>query len=143
VEPANALRAGVDLVTPLIELASGATPQVQPPGRPGVLTHQLLLAVLGAAQRTGRRRPVIAELTAAARHGGDYRGSTEELTPVRHDLQAAIPVIMAVAATIIRPASGRWFTSGSVASYSLSPTGWRQLRGYGAENGKLPAGWRS
>jgi hypothetical protein len=130
VEPANALRSGVDLVTPLIELASGATPQAQPPGRPGVATHQLLLAVLGAAQRTGRRRPVIAELAAAARHEGDYRDSTEELTPVRRDPLAAIPVVMAVSATVVRPTSERWFTSGSVASYSLTPAGWHQLRGY-------------
>jgi hypothetical protein len=130
VEPANALRSGVDLVTPLIKLASGATPQAQPPGRPDVATHQLLLAILGAAQRTGRRRPVIAELAAAARHEGDYRGSIEELTPVRRDLRAAIPVLMAASATAVRPASERWFTSGSFASYSLTPAGWRQLRNY-------------
>jgi len=130
VEPANALRAGVDLVTPLIELATGITPQTQPPGQADMATHQLLLAVLGAAQRTGRRRPVIAEFAAAARQAGDYRDSTEELTPVRRDLRAAIPVVMAVAATVIRPACERWFTSGSVASYSLSPAGWRELQVY-------------
>jgi hypothetical protein len=130
VEPANAMRAGVDLVTPLIELATGITPQTQPPGQADVATHQLLLAVLGTAQRTGRRWPVIAELTAAAHHAGDYRGSTEELTPVRRDLWAATPMVMAVAATVIRPASWRWFTSGSVASYSPNPEGWRQLQEY-------------
>jgi hypothetical protein len=128
VEPANALRAGVDLVTPLIELAFGATPQTQPPGRPGVPTHQLLLAVLGAAQRTGRRWPVIAELAAAVCHDADYHGSTEELTPVRHDVRAAIPVALAVAATVTWPATWRWFTVGGVANYALSPEGWRQLR---------------
>jgi hypothetical protein len=139
VEPVNALRAGVDLVTPLVELASGAAPAAQPPGRAGVLTHQLLLAVLGAAQ-AGRRWPVIAELVAAGRHGGDYRGSTEELTPVRRDPRAAIPVAVAVAATVVRPASWRWFTSGSVASYSLSPVGWRGLREYTTEHPNA-GGW--
>jgi len=127
VEPANALRAGVDLVTPMLELASGVTPRPQSAGRAGVRTHQLLLAVLGAAQRTGRRRAVIAELLAAARHTGDYRGSAEELTPIRGDLRAAAPVALAAAATIARPAAWRWFTAGSVASYSLTPAGWRQL----------------
>jgi hypothetical protein len=130
VEPANAMRAGVDLVTPMIELASGVATQAQPPSQAGVRTHQLLLAVLGAAQQTGRRRSVIAELAAAARHAGDYSGSTEELTPVRRDLRAAIPVVMAVAATVIHPASWRQFTSSSVASYSLSPAGWRDLKEY-------------
>lgn len=59
--------------------------------------------------------------------------STEELTPVRRDLRAAIPVAVAVAATLARPASWSRFTSGSVASYSLAPAGWRQLRAYRAE----------
>ncbi|HYB88112.1 MAG TPA: hypothetical protein VEC76_14745 [Streptosporangiaceae bacterium] len=127
VEPANALRSGVDLISPMLELASGVTPQAQPPGRPGVRTHQLLLAVLGAAQRTGRRWPVIAELLAAAHRAGDYHGSAEELTPVRGDPPAAVPVAMAVAATVARPSAWQWFTGGSVASYSLSPAGWRQL----------------
>jgi hypothetical protein len=135
VEPANAQRAGVDLVTPLLELACGVTPQAQPAGRAGVSTHQLLLAVLGAAQQTGRRWPVIAELTAAARHGGAYRDSTEELTPIRRDLRAAVPVAMSVEATVIRPAHWRWFTSVSVASYSLSPAGWRQLKARAGDAG--------
>jgi len=127
VEPANALRAGVDLVTPLLQLASGATPPGQRPGRPGVRTHQLLLAVLGTAQRSGHRWPVIAELLAAARHAGDYHGSTEELTPVSGDPLAAVPVAIAAAATVIRPWAWRWFATGSVRNYSLSPAGWRQL----------------
>jgi len=128
VEPANALRAGVDLVTPMLELAWGATPAGQRPGRPDVRTHQLLLAVLGAAQQSGRRGPVIAELLAAARHTGDYRGSAEELTPVRGDPRAAVPVAIAAAATVIQPSAWRWFAGGSVRNYSLTPAGWRQLR---------------
>jgi hypothetical protein len=127
VEPGNARRAGVDLVTPMLELAAGATPQAQPPGRAGVATHQLLIAVLGAAQQTGRRGPVVAELLAAARHRGMYRGSHEELTPLRGDLQAVIPLAMAGVATVIRPASWHWFVAGSVRNYSLAPAGWRQL----------------
>jgi hypothetical protein len=83
--------------------------------------------VLGAAHRTGRRWPVIAELAAAARHNGDYRASTEKLTPVRRDPAATVPVTMTVAATVAWPATWRFFTSGGVASYSLSPAGWHQL----------------
>jgi biotin carboxylase len=128
VEPANALRSGVDLVTPMLELAAGRSPRRQPPGRAGVTTHQLALAVLGAAQRTGSRRRVLAELVAAACRLGDYRGSAEELTPIRGDLRAAAPVAMAAAATLIRPAAWRWFVSGSVRNYSLTAAGWHQLR---------------
>jgi hypothetical protein len=127
VEPANARRAGVDLVGPLLELAAGETPAAQPAGRDGVLTHQLLLAILGAAQRTGRRWPVAAELLAAARSGGSYRGSSEELTPLAGDPLAGIPVAMATVATLVQPAAWRWFVGGSVQNYSISPAGWRDL----------------
>jgi hypothetical protein len=127
VEPANARRAGVDLVGPLLELARDDTPAAQPAGREGVLTHQLLLAVLGAAQRTGHRWPVAAELLAAARRAGPYRGSAEELTPLAGDPLAALPVAMAAVATLLSPAAWRWFVGGSVASYSISAEGWREL----------------
>ena len=127
VEPGNAWRAGVDLVAPLLDLARGTAPPPQPGGRPEVRTHQLLIALLGAAQRTGRRRDVAAELLAAARRAGDYAGSAEELTPVRRDPRAAVPVALAAAATVIGPAAWRWFAAGSVRSYALSPEGWRTL----------------
>ena len=127
VEPGNADRAGVDLVTPMLELAAGGTPRAQPPGRAGLATHQLLIAVLGAAQRTGRRRPVLAELAAAAGHRGSYQDSREELTPLRGDLRAVLPLALAGAATLVRPASWRWFVADSVRNYSLAPAGWRQL----------------
>jgi hypothetical protein len=127
VEPGNARRAGVDLVTPMLELAAGGRPAAQPPGHPGVATHQLLIAILGAAQQAGRRGPVLTELLAAARRRGQYRDSTEELTPLRGDPQAVIPLAMAGVATVIRPASWHWFVADSVRNYSLAPAGWRQL----------------
>ncbi|HTT52693.1 MAG TPA: hypothetical protein VMH35_14945 [Streptosporangiaceae bacterium] len=128
VEPANARRAGTDLVGPLLELARGGTPAPQPAGRDGVLTHQLLLAILGAAQRTGRRGPVAAELLAAVRQAGAYQGSAEELTPLAGDPLAGVPVAMAAVATLAGPAAWRWFVGGSVRNYSISPEGWRELR---------------
>ena len=112
----------------MLGLAAGGTPPAQPPGRAGAATHQLLIAVLGAAQRTGRRGPVLAELLAAARHRGAYRDSTEELTPLRGDLRAVTPLVMAGVATLVRPASWHWFVGGSVRNYALAPEGWRQLR---------------
>jgi len=127
VEPANARRSGVDLVTPLLELACGWAPRPQPPGQAGVRTHQLLLAVLGAAQHTGRRRAVLAEVLAAARHTGDYRGSAEELTPLRGDLRSATPLALALTALMIQPSAWRRFVGGSVRHYSLTPEGWRAL----------------
>jgi hypothetical protein len=128
VEPGNAIRAGVDLVAPMLELALGSQPSPQPAGRAGVSTHQLLLAVLGAAERGRGRRGVLRELIDAWRHRGAYRDSAEELTPLRGDPLTALPVAAAALATLARPETWSWFSSGSVSAYALSPAGWEEIR---------------
>ena len=127
VEPGNAWRSGVDLAGALLDVACAGQPAAQPPGRPGVASHQLLLAILGAGAGGRGRRGVAAEIRAALAHGGSYQGSAEELTPVRGDPLAAVPVVATTAALLIRPALWRQFTSGSVAGYALTPAGWDQL----------------
>jgi len=127
VEPGNARRAGVDLVDALLNVALDRTPVPQPIGRVGVATHQLLLAVLGAAQGRRARLGVLRELYEAAAHRASYEGSVEELTPVRHDRRAALPVTAAALATLAWPRSWRFFSSGAVANYALSPGGWKTI----------------
>jgi hypothetical protein len=131
VEPANALACGVDLAGALAETArapagSGSV-QPQPAAVPGAPTHQLLLAVLGAAQQGGRRA-VARELVQAMLRRGDYRGSREELTPGRGDPLAPLPVMVIALAILIRPDEWRRFVGGSASAYSLTPAAWRQLR---------------
>lgn len=127
VEPGNAWRAGVDLVGALLEVATRSSLRVQQPGHAGVATHQLLLAVLGAAQHEGTRRAVLEELGSALAHRGSYKSSVEELTPLRHDLRAAIPVAVAAAATLAWPSTWRSFSSGAVVNYALTPSAWRRI----------------
>jgi hypothetical protein len=126
VEPVNALASGVDLVRAMVEVARSGASRPQRAGRPGVRTHQLLLAVLGAAEQGGRRE-VVREVGHAMTHRGDYRASREELTPPGGDPLAVLPVAVTALATLIRPALGRYFTSGSTGAYSLTPDAWRQL----------------
>ena len=127
VEPENAWRAGVDLVGTFLAVARGSRPSPAPQSRDGVKTHQLLLAVLGSAQRGDGRGALLRELGTAWRHSGAYRGSAEELTPARRDPLGILPVALASLATLVRPASWSWFTSGSVENYALSPKGWEQI----------------
>ncbi|MFG1947132.1 ATP-grasp domain-containing protein [Nonomuraea sp. NPDC048826] len=124
VEPVNALLSGVDLVTPLLDLALGRPVLPQPAGTPGVRTHQVLLALLGAAARG--RGAVLAELVDAVLRRGSYEGGTEELTP-GYDPRAMALVAAAAGATLVRPGAWRWFTSGSVSAYALEPDGWRAI----------------
>jgi len=127
VEPVNAFLSGVDLVGTLVEVARAGTSRPRPPGRPGTRTHQLLLAVLGAAQHGGRR-DIARELQDAALRRGDYSDSREELTPGRGDLLAGFPVAMTAVATLARPTAWQYFTGGSVGAYSLTPGAWHELR---------------
>ena len=127
VEPGNAWRAGVDLVGALLDIACDRPSTVQAPALAGVATHQLLLAVLGAAQHDRTRRAVLTEINTAWRHRGSYENSAEELTPLRHDLRTAIPVVAATLATLGRPALWSAFSSGAVTSYALTPAGWREI----------------
>ena len=127
VEPGNASRSGVDLVGALMDVARGNVPAAQPPGRPGVATHQLLLAVLGAAANGHGRRRMTAELAVALAGSGLYRGSAEELTPVRRDPRTALPVLLAAAATLVSPSLSGRLVGASVASYALASSGWETL----------------
>jgi hypothetical protein len=126
VEPENAWRAGVDLVGTLVGVAGGRC-ESQATSRAGVRTHQLLLAVLGAAQHGSGRRGVAGELLAAARGSRGYAGSTEELTPVRGDPTAGVPVALAALVCLAWPPGWSWFATGSVANYALTPMGWEQI----------------
>ncbi len=127
VEPGNAWHAGLDLVDVLLRVSLGHPGSAVPPGQAGVLTHQLLAAVLGAAQQRRTRRAVLAELSAAARHRGPYRDSDEELTPLGGDAAAAVPVAAATCALLNAPRLWRAFASNAVANYALTPHAWRTL----------------
>jgi hypothetical protein len=127
VEPRNAWLAGVDFVAAMLALARGEQPPVSPAPRAGVRTHQLLLAVLGAAQSPHGRRAVARELLGAATHRGDYEKSAEELTPIRHDPLSAVPVALASALTLVSPPTWSLFVKGSVQSYALTPQGWAEI----------------
>jgi hypothetical protein len=127
VEPGNAWRAGVNLVEAFLNVALDRSPEAQPAGRAGVNTHQLILAVLRPAQDGRGRRGIVSELVDAALHRGSYMASVEELTPLHHDLRTSIPVGAAVIATLIRPQAWKFFSSGAVARYALSPDGWTSI----------------
>src|SRR5208282_1520869 len=100
VEPMNAYFAGVDLVSVMLDLAQSRHPAVQPPGKAGVRSCQLLLAILGAAQQHGTRQAIIRELVATLYRRGEYAAAHEELTPLDRDPAAAVPAIVAVLLTL-------------------------------------------
>jgi hypothetical protein len=126
VEPGNAWRAGTDLVKALIDVSLGNQPPTRQRSRPGVRTRQRLIGVLGA--RT--RRAVWRELTDPG---------PDELTPIRSDPRAAIPLLATTTAALITPNMARRLTTSAVASYALTPAAWERIRWQNApEDAKLP-----
>jgi hypothetical protein len=139
VEPGNAWRAGVDLVDALLRISCEEPTAQIGPGRAGVRTRQALIAVLGAAQRSEKRRAILGEVLRAAAGRGAYANSVEELTPIGGDPRTAIPLIGATAVTLARPAAWRWFSHGAVDSYALTPRAWRKIASANAETFAVPA----
>jgi predicted ATP-grasp superfamily ATP-dependent carboligase len=99
VEPMSALLAGVDLVDLLVRISVGESPAEAPAGKPGVRSHIGLQAMFGVAIRSRSRIGVAQEIWRLFRQSGVYRGSREELTPVRLDWLSVLP--LAVAALIL------------------------------------------
>jgi hypothetical protein len=67
------------------------------------------------------------ELDAALFRRGDYENSVEELTPLHRDLRGIVPVVAAALATVADPGAWRWFSSGALRSYALTPAAWREI----------------
>ncbi|UGY18268.1 hypothetical protein [Bradyrhizobium septentrionale] len=103
VEPMNAYRSGTDLVDLLLRVSLDETPAPLADGRAGVRTHLAMQALLGSASRDGTRRELIRECGRIAAGDGLYRGSTEELTPVRLDWLSAAPLVMTTALLLASP----------------------------------------
>jgi hypothetical protein len=127
VEPGNACRAGVDLTGALLAVALGERPEPYPSGEPGRGTHQLLIALLGAAERSRLRRSVLAEARAALLGTGDYRDSVEELTPMSQDWLAGLPALVVGVALLIRPEAWQVFSANAVERSALTPAAWRTI----------------
>ena len=123
VEPGNAMAAGLDLLGAYLDVALGAEPAPRPDAVPGVHTHQLMLALLGAASR----RTVLTELAGAATGTGPYATSTEELAPTRRDLKAALSTTALATALLLNPAWRAHLTGGAVDGYALGAHGWHEI----------------
>jgi predicted ATP-grasp superfamily ATP-dependent carboligase len=121
VEPMSAWLAGVDLVGLLLAISLGQTPKALPPSRDGVRTHLAMQALLGCASRGGGRIDVLREAWHLATGGGAYAGSSEELTPLRHDWMSVIPLVMVALALLVRPKSAATIANKGWGAHLLDP----------------------
>ncbi|GEC57405.1 putative ATP-grasp superfamily ATP-dependent carboligase [Bradyrhizobium japonicum] len=129
VEPMNAFQSGVDLVDLLLRVSRGETPAPLAEGRAGVRTHLAMQALLGSASRDGTRRDLIRECGRIATGEGRYRGSSEELTPVRLDWLSAVPLAMTTALLLASPQIASSLARGGFGAHLLDRSSIRMIEG--------------
>jgi hypothetical protein len=86
-----------------------------------VRTHLAMQALLGCASRGGGRIDVLREAWHLATDGGAYAGSSEELTPLRHDWMSVIPLVMVAIALLVRPTSAATVANKGWGAHLLDP----------------------
>lgn len=133
VEPGNAAASGVNL--PSLQIAVSLDHPVTPTPRVGVSgtrTHGAIALAIGAAERSRRRLPI---LNVLARATVD-RTSREVLTPVRSDPLSAIPLAVAVARVLARPASAATMAAAAIGAYSVGPEAITTIRATAGQDGR-------
>ena len=131
VEPVNAYRSGADLVGLLLRVSQGEAPPALPEGRPGVLTHLAMQALLGSGSRRGTRPDILRECWRLAAGSGPYAGSSEELTPVRQDWISAVPLAITAALLLASPKAAVKLARGGFGAHLLDPGTIRMIESEG------------
>jgi predicted ATP-grasp superfamily ATP-dependent carboligase len=139
VEPMNALSSGVDLAGALLAVSLGTSPARQAAGKAGVVTRLGMMGLFDAAARRGRRTDVIREAMLLATASGRYRGTIEELTPLRTDRASAIPLIAVAFRLLVSPKSAARMTVDTVRNYSLTSETIGRLQELNATGADRPA----
>jgi hypothetical protein len=111
----------------MLDVAGAAQAAARSSGSADVRTRQTLLAILGAAEQRCARGAILREGLDAIFARGDYAGSVEELTPVKGDPVAAVPVVAALVASLIHPPLWRKFHAGAVGPYAVTPEAWNKI----------------
>jgi hypothetical protein len=133
VEPMNARLSGCDLLTALLQVSLGARPSPLPAGHAGVRSHLALQALLGSALQHGSRAQLMRESFRLISKRGVYRGSREELTPLRADWPSVTPVLLAAAWLTLRPRAAAEMARAGWGPHLLTPETIRRIQGWNGE----------
>jgi hypothetical protein len=130
VEPVNGLLAGVDLVEELLHVSLGdEVEEERPPkhGIEGVETHQLVLAMMKAAEEG--RVQLLMEVFKALMGFHEYAGSREELTPLDSDVVWGFLSLAGLFLGLLL--GGAWavekLRGDTIKNYNLSTKGWKGI----------------
>jgi predicted ATP-grasp superfamily ATP-dependent carboligase len=133
VEPVNAWCSGVDMAGALVAVSRDQTPPRQPLPREGVKTRMGLMGLLAAAWDHRTRRAVLVELWRLMTRTGRYRGTIEELTPVRRDPLSLLPLLYIAMLMLSAPHRVERFSGANVNQHMLTPKAFARIKQWAAE----------
>jgi hypothetical protein len=129
VECMNAALSGLNLAEMQVRLSLQERLSVSAASRPSIHSHMLMMALLQMTSNGGTRREVLREIWLALRQRGIfYAGSEEELTPLKTDILAGLPLALVIINLLIDPARGKRIADRAVTRYSLTPAAIQTIR---------------
>jgi predicted ATP-grasp superfamily ATP-dependent carboligase len=118
-ETMNATLGGANLCEALVRVSLGERLAAPVFARPGVRTHSVLMALMGAAEGGEGRRGVLAELRRWRRREGAYHDSEDELVRPGEDPRALLPAVFVTAQLLAAPSRTRQIVRRAVDNYAL------------------------
>jgi predicted ATP-grasp superfamily ATP-dependent carboligase len=118
-ETVNAMLSGVNLPELLVRISLGESPQQQPPGRAGVLTHNQLMILMSAAYDGRPRSELRQEMRDCGAGRGLYANSEDELIRPADDRLARLPKFWITLQLLAYPAIARRIVSKTIENYAL------------------------
>jgi predicted ATP-grasp superfamily ATP-dependent carboligase len=120
-ETGNALAAGLNLPELLVKVSMGERPPERLVDTPGVRSFMGIQGLLKVARDSRSRRQVIKTIIDLAGGRGIFANGSEELTPVRIDAPALIPLAATAGALVLKPSLWQQLSSITVNAYAATP----------------------
>jgi predicted ATP-grasp superfamily ATP-dependent carboligase len=118
-ETVNALLSGINLPQLLVQISHAESPPTAPPGRVGVRTHNLFMALVSLAFYGSGRTALFREIRQCARGQGVYEDSEDDLTRPQEDALSRLPRIWVTGQLLAWPRMARRIVAKTVENYSL------------------------
>ncbi len=127
-EKVKAMLSGVNLPELLVRISHGESPEPQPPGQPGVLTHNLLMTLMSAAHEGQTRGALLHEIRECAARRGLYANSEDDIIRPQDDPLSRLPRLWIVSQLLAYPPIARRIVAKTVANYALPESATEEIQ---------------
>lgn len=127
-ETVNAMLSGVNLPELLVRISLGESPHPAPLARTGVLTHNIVMILMSAANEGQSRRALLHEIRECSAARGLYANSEDELIRPKDDPGSRLPRIWTTMQLLAYPKIARRIVAKTVANYALPESATEEIK---------------